>query len=55
MQNRDDILAAITVAVLLLLTALGNATVMMAVSAIGCVAGLLVFRSFHGFTRPSKP
>jgi len=43
MKNADDLLAAVFVAALLILTAWGNAIVMFAVSAIGWVAGLLFF------------
>jgi hypothetical protein len=43
-KSRGDVFAAIAVAVLLLLTAWGNATAMMVVSAIGLVIGAVLFR-----------
>jgi hypothetical protein len=43
-QSLNDKLAAIIVAVLLILTAWGNAVVMLVVSLLGLVVGLLFFR-----------
>jgi hypothetical protein len=41
--NLPDIYAAVTVALLLILTAWGNALAMFAVAAVGTVLGLLIF------------
>jgi hypothetical protein len=42
-QTRSDRLAAVAVALLLILTAWGNAVVMLAVAGLGLVAGMIFF------------
>lgn len=43
-QSVDDRFAALAVAVLLILTAWGNAVAMLVISALGLVVGLVLFR-----------
>jgi hypothetical protein len=43
-QTRSDILAAVAVALLLILTAWGNAVIMLIVAALGLAVSLMLFR-----------
>ena len=43
-MNKDDAFPAVAVAVLLILTAWGNAIAMMIVSAVGLIIGLFLYR-----------
>lgn len=45
MNQHETVFCAVAAALLLLVTAWGNATAMLIVSALGLIAGLLVFRS----------